>query len=503
MAELLNLRIGASICSKYSANKISKSRILFIAFLFCVFFFGNAKVYSQPFGGGSGTWGDPYRISTRQHLTELADSVNNSTVPLPNNWSTGKVFKVIQDITDTVRIMIGNDTNYFQGALDGNNKKITVGISSNNQYVGLFSQINLWNGMEINDLVIDGYVTGGLNSQYVGGLVGFAYSTLFHNVTNLSDVSGLSSFSSVGGVAGAINPGDGMEINPCINNGSVTGGFAIAGVFGTIYLSQPQYSAAVIMLHNFMNSGTIKSNDNVDISHYMAGIVAYVDINSATPWDIIVRGAVNVGQVLSRKSLYAAGVVAHLDNSGNALMANINNSSNSGLVDGATIAVGGIAGYIDNVSVIGCINTNWIEPTVTGQNSGAIVGFNNGTVRDCFYDEQMCILNNGIGTGLLTTQMLGNILQAFLPLPWNWVFQSNLYPRPSNWFQQNHPISLLSAAPIYLRDTTPPVAIPFETLDNVRTDFTVSNGIAFPPPIPPNPPNPYWHPYRWESIWLC
>jgi len=52
----------------------------------------------------------------------------------------------------------------------------------------------------------------------------------------------------------------------------------------------------------------------------------------------------------------------------------------------------------------------------------------------------------------------------------------------------NHPISLLAAAPIYLQNR--------EKLNNVKTNFTVSNGWAYPPPPPPNS-NPYNFPFQW------
>ena len=100
-------------------NKVKIKIILIFAIFVC---FSN-YVYSQ-FGGGSGTQNSPYEIYNLQHLEALADSVKNG-----NNWSRNKYFKVMNDITDSVRTVIGiTGKNYlenskpFRGNFDGNNK---------------------------------------------------------------------------------------------------------------------------------------------------------------------------------------------------------------------------------------------------------------------------------------------------------------------------------------------------------------------------------------------
>jgi hypothetical protein len=156
---------------------------------------------------------------------------------------------------------------------------------------------------------------------------------------------------------------------------------------------------------------------------------------------------------------------------------------------------------LENDSVLGCINTNWIDSGIA-QHFGAIVGTNNGGVSYCYYDNQMCIIG-GVNNqdfpfeaeGSATSGMLGTSLQLLLKPPHinnghgygpgsNWVFTSNLYPRSSTDY--NHPIVLLSAAPIYLQNG--------ERVNNVTSNFTVSNGYLYPPLL-----NPYSNPYRWGS----
>ena len=87
------------------------------------------------FNGGTGTATDPYLITTRQHLIELRDSVDRGY-----HWSKDKHFKVMNNITDSVRTMIGrygsgytpsqSTASSFQGIFDGNGKKITLAIDT-------------------------------------------------------------------------------------------------------------------------------------------------------------------------------------------------------------------------------------------------------------------------------------------------------------------------------------------------------------------------------------
>ena len=83
---------------------------------------------------------NPYQITSRQDMEALSDSVNYG-----NNWSKYKHFKVINDITDSIRTITGrynikrDTTLFFQGNFNGNNKKITLAINSTtNSIVGIF-----------------------------------------------------------------------------------------------------------------------------------------------------------------------------------------------------------------------------------------------------------------------------------------------------------------------------------------------------------------------------
>ncbi|MCL2040132.1 MAG: hypothetical protein FWG85_06860 [Bacteroidetes bacterium] len=153
------------------------------SFLFCLFLLGTEILYSQNY------------IYTPQ---DFANMVPNGS------------YILMDDITVTQMY-----TQTFTGQFNGNNKKITVQINENITNVGLFSQID-GNG-RIDSLIVDGYVIGGQNSQYVGGIVGEVIYGMISNCTNLADVIGESAMSSVGGIVGAVN-GD-VVIHQGINNG--------------------------------------------------------------------------------------------------------------------------------------------------------------------------------------------------------------------------------------------------------------------------------------------
>jgi len=388
--------------------------------------------------------------------------------------------------------LLPNDmyTQVFTGTFDGRNNRITVAINSNATNVGLFSQVG--SGAKIHDLIVDGQITGGINSQNVGGIAGEVSVCEIAYCTNLAEVTGLSSTSSVGGIVGSII--DFAILGGCSNNGTITGGQYVGGIIGKSVNTAESIKYC-------RNAGTIQGNKNnvaLDGGRYIAGIVAY--ISDATNF----HDHTNIGKILGSDFNYAGGIAGYL---GNCYVAA---SCNSGIVADAKNYVGGIVGYLSNASLEGCINTNWIDSGTAV--AGAIVGYNNGTLTNNYFDEQMCIVN-GIGNnpnssvpnqaeGRPTVSMLGNILEPLLKPNgvgfgpgYNWVFANNLYPRlgePAPITYYDHPIALLSAAPIYLKEIPPPM----EKLDDVSTDFYVSNYNTNPPFLPPPPITPPYY-YQW------
>ena len=416
---------------------------LFNKILVCLFLFlGTAKLFSFP-------------------INDINDW-NNFMSEVATTGGIGRNYTLMDDVgTPTSTILstpVPMITGTFRGSLDGNNKKIYVRITSAATNVGLFSELS----GAIFNLIVDGSVTGLVGSQNVGGIAGLVETGSIEYCTNLADVICSTAVSSVGGIAGRIVN---SAFNESINNGSISGGQYVAGVVGVSM-------GLATDIKYCKNAGTIQRLAGMEPLHqsYIAGIVAYC----SSPH---IYCPVNIGRILSNNFTLAGGIAAYLENGV------IRYGSNSGIVDGAINFVGGIAGYVGNRSIVeDCINTNWVEPLGT---AGAIVGDNNGSVMNCYFDEQMCVVggvgggNPGVVTGLQTAAMLGINLQGSLNV-FIWDFENNLYPRPIGNLFVNHPINLLSAAPIYLQRG--------ERVDNVMTNFFVSNGIYLPI---------YNYPYLW------
>jgi len=108
----------------------------------------------------------------------------------------------------------------FSGHLDGNGKEITVNITSDEKYVGLFAK----NSGIITGIGVKGNVTSTAKDAYVGGIVGENKGTLTacYNSATINANDG----SYVGGIAGKGN------VSLCYNVGTVNGGGVTGGLVG-------------------------------------------------------------------------------------------------------------------------------------------------------------------------------------------------------------------------------------------------------------------------------
>ena len=180
-------------------KQVIKTFIVTVVFALTV---SNVALLAQ-FGGGNGTQANPYEIHNKTHFNLLTDSVNNSIDFFPN-WSRGKYFKLMNDITDTVRTVIGRfRSNSFEGHFDGNGFKIVLGIDINNLPVdggvGLFGKIDV--NATISNVTVEGYVKG---QNRVGGIVGNSRRSVtvdgiitIKNCINNCDITGLTSLRSI------------------------------------------------------------------------------------------------------------------------------------------------------------------------------------------------------------------------------------------------------------------------------------------------------------------
>ena len=321
----------------------------------------------------------------KQHLEELADSVENSPSNNPitlRNWSAGKYFKLMNDIDDSVRTVIGMYsggyepyTEAFQGDFDGNNKKITLAIdikgNKQNRHVALFSHIiSCWlvddiPPSHIHHLIVDGYVIydNDVRHGFTGGIVGYNdFGAEISYCINRSNVT--SSNICTGGITGH-NEG---TISHCYNFGNIihTGNSDMAAIGGIA--GHSAYCKFITYSHN---SGNI-----ISATSFVGGIVGLLDYGNEISY------CINIGTV--KGGSIVGGIIGGYNSSSD--IDNMYNCINSGLIVGKHI-VGGIIGR-NKGAVKNCINTN----TVKGNTKvGCIVGENDGgTIENCHYDKQIC-----------------------------------------------------------------------------------------------------------------
>ena len=412
--------------------------------------------------------------------TRVSISIDNANWDDFVNWRLGTTsddYELVEDIRLTSPVGMISGT--FSGKLDGNGHTIKVDIIENVANVGLFSQLE---NASVLNLTIDGYVIGGASSQYVGGLAGRIENSEIFNCLNIADVTGESQDSSVGGITGELFSDRFITFSDCSNNGTIIGGDTIGGVIGKSNING--------IIRTCKNAGTIQKYGDTN-PNYMAGIVG-----KSIGTSVSVYFCVNIGTIESESSRYAGGIAASIENG------SLHTSSNAGIVYGARDFVGGIIGFIDGSSnVYACINTNWVEPIGT---SGAIVGHNEGRVNNCYYDEQMCVLPLGVGLNTGTATLIDgrpttSMIDVNLPPPFDgpdWIPHPQLYPVPpfGATGSNEHPISLLSAAPIYL-----PTGINIGSIPRFPFAFDVSNADSSPIPGA-GVINPIDYPYLWSSI---
>ena len=347
-------------------------------------------------------------ISTKEQLISFAKAVNdgdtNLSAVLTDDITVnenvldkdGKLILVTESAT--VWTPIGSEYKAYSGTFDGRGHTISgLYFSDESQYyVGLFGNVEEA-GVISNVNVADSYLRGG---RYVGGVCGCNYGTIKAG-TNTGTVSGSSKY--VGGVCGYNNG----TIEASTNTGAVSGDSEdVGGVCGynnrTIEAStntgavsgDSEYVGGVCG----RNYGTIqgcRNSGSVTGINYIGGVCG--ENNYATLEGICNTGAVNGDE-------YIGGVCGYNDEG------SIEASYNTGSVSGS-YRVGGVCGYNNDY---GRIKASYSAGSVSGSSEyvGGVCGRNYGTIRDCYYNSDICTVGavkledvEGKAVGLTTLQM--------------------------------------------------------------------------------------------------
>jgi hypothetical protein len=435
-----------------------------------------AVAEAAPYGGGTGTAGDPYLIYDANQMNAIG----------ANSLDWDKHFKLMADIdlnayTGTDFNIIGTEANPFTGVFDGNDHAIanfTFG-SQGRGYVGIFARVggqssavkNLtlinpnvqavagnyvgaligWfrGGTIVNCRVDGGRISG---ASWLGGLIGYVDGAVSDcQVTTSVSGSGYG----VGGLAGW-SERDGLITN-CYSTGQVTGGDRqVGGLVGSNYGMIFSCSSEANVSGNYSVGGLVGTNDGTVAQGCATGYVsssadytgALAGINTGTLTACCARGSVTghleAGGLVGRNyeriaNCYAAGDVV------------------------AIYHVGGIAG------------TNWGRITncyATGSalgdddRGGGLVGSScteDAVVTNSFWDKQTSGLSEMCGNlyygasqcdnayGKTTAQMYEE--STFAAGGWDfntpvWEICEGLdYPRL--WWENEGPILIISPTELY------------------------------------------------------
>jgi|GEM_PF-161922 len=309
------------------------------------------------------------------------------------NWNSYKgIYKGFQPI--------GGSYYQYTGTFDGAGHVIK-GLTSNLTAAGLFT-IN--KGVIQNVGFVEGSVTGGSSSTWIGGVVGLNLSTI-NNVYNTGTVSitGTYNNKSIGGVAG-YNSGSIVHThNAGMVSGTGTGSNTnIGGVAGTI-----DYGGTIT---NSYNTGEVSGTGAYFNIGGVAGLVGNTQSGS-------IVNSYNTGTVSGAGGYFNIGGVAGLV--GKTVAGTITESYNTGTVSGAegNTEVGGVAGKITNASTItDSHNEGTVHMDRVSYNDvGGIVGVNesSGSVARVYNSGEVSIgvgsqgnvggvMGNNKGTGSIT-----------------------------------------------------------------------------------------------------
>ena len=204
---------------------------------------------------GSGTELDPYLISSKADLTQLAHFVNGG-----NNYS-GCYFRQTKDIgvnDGAFTEMIGNPTTRFAGNYDGNGKRLNVNISGTGDNVAPFRNIE---GATIKNLWVTGSVSGMFSCA---GLVGHTAGSTVQNC-RVSTAIDANSADRAGGIIGQTVNNTTNGLTGCCFDGSVSNCSAVGSLIG--YSVRAPWQA----LTDCVENGTYTNCNSISLAYRSGG----------------------------------------------------------------------------------------------------------------------------------------------------------------------------------------------------------------------------------------
>ena len=356
------------------------------------------------FAGGTGEPNDPYRIATAEQLIGLGEDLSlydkcfilTADIDLDPNLPGGRVFD---------RAVIAPDRHpSFTGVFDGNGYTISHLAIVGKNSLGLFGHSNT--GAVISNLgleAINVHGTGGTGYP-VGGIVGSNDGSITSSYST-GVVTGADG--GIGGLAGSSRG----SIRSCYSTAKVSGSSWVGGLVGSV-------SGEGDGVSDCRFEGIVTGNN------YVGGLIGELHDTTVTRCyaEADVSGSMGVGGLVGENccgfviNCYAGGSVA-----GGSRVGGLVGGNEYGSQAGGYFRMGPEIGYSYSTSV------------VTGTSpGGGLVGFNEGLVRDSYWDtETSGQLTSDGGTGKTTAEM--KTTHTFLPY-WGcdsvWTIDEGMdYPR--------------------------------------------------------------------------
>lgn len=335
--------------------------------------------YAGLFSGGAGTSEIPYKISSARDLKYMSTYMTNGYKDVDGFRADdfrSAHYKQMNYIDAGNLTPIGTSSNPFSGVYDGNNQTLTVNISTDSQYTGVFGYIN---GATISNLTVEGNIAS--SEVFVGGIAGAAMGAHITGCTNKANVSTTSSTANayVGGIVGNANLTDANEVVSCTNSGTITGHIFTGGITGDLLGTADMC----------INKGIVTSNNS-----NVGGITGSLRANSVIKRCYSANFNTSTGTPRVQ-GLFRVGGIVGIQNGANSKVVNcISRSTIIGTATEGTItstAVGGIVGELRNGLIANCLagasDSRIINTKTANAYVGLIVGYiqsANGTVQNCY-----------------------------------------------------------------------------------------------------------------------
>lgn len=371
--------------------------------------------------GGSGTTTDPYIINTCVELQNMKNNLSASYM-LGNdidctdsvNWNSGKGF-----------IPVGDATNKFSGAFNGNGYKISnLTIKRPTEsYVGLFGYVEGTNVVVQNVTLENATISGGL--AYVGTLMGFGYTGVkIENIKVTGIISGAGDYA--GGLIGYFR---GTSIKYVQIQTTVKADETVGGIAGSLS------GGTGAVLSNSFYEGNIEGTDN------LGGLVGYM-LSSATITQSYSKGSVK--GLTSSGTGQIGGLVGYTKAStiqDSFSMTNVNCLSTCATSVGS---VGGLLGKIDSGTVQNTFSTGSVSaPSAVTTKGGFLGNYIGGTITSSYWDTTTSgMTTSPKGTGKTTAQLKTQTTFTGWDFSTVWILKSTLNsgypllkstPKPKLW----------------------------------------------------------------------